>query len=74
MDNLLPIGTLVRVRDIALAEGQQYSEPNRRFVESHGYLHVVLSNDDDLQMFKSLASGYEHSFFFDDEVEEQPDD
>lgn len=74
MLNRIPIGTLVRVRDIALAESEPYSGQNREYVAEHGYLHIVISDDADGLKFKSIATGQEHRFFFDDEVEEHDDE
>lgn len=68
------VGMLVRVRDNALDESVPYSDHNRRYVKDHGYLHMVISNDEDGLKFKSVSTGHEHRFFFDDEVEGHDDD
>jgi len=72
MDKLPPVGTLVRVRDDALA-GEGYAEKNRQFVEKHGYLHFVVGSSSN-KRFRSLSTGRKHAFFFPDEIEEAPTD
>lgn len=68
------VGMLVRVKDDTLHESNPYSGQNCRYVKDHGYLHMVISNDEDGLKFKSVSTGHEHRFFFDDEVEGHDDD
>jgi hypothetical protein len=75
MIKVIPVGTLMRVRDDALDTGTPNGRVNAKFVRTHGYLHVVMDHSSwDTLILKSLTSGEEHEFFYDDEIEEAPTD
>ena len=65
-------GDVVRVRNSALDEGNEFWDKNRETVEKHGYLYIVLSygpddrdaeeeeeEEEDFVLAKSVATGAE---------------
>ena len=80
MDKLIPVGTLVRVKDAVLKSSPSnlYVSLNRKLTEENGYLWFVQGYDDDqhadpnrpICKCKSLATGYEGVAWFVDELEE----
>jgi hypothetical protein len=75
MDNLLPVGTLVRVLESALNDDRQWGALNAKQVDRNGRLYLVLgwSSANKLYECKSLATGDDNRiFWFPREIEAAP--